>query len=99
MSVATTGRRLQGLLGVGKDRRSYTPPRGLGLPRRGSVSVSAIARFSGAALRLSLLLGAGRWLVIAYLGSWLSCSSPGFRQLDDFSGEIVQQPGRRTSRS
>jgi len=45
-------------------------------------------------LRLSLLLaGPVGWLVIAYLGSLAVLFIAAFWQLDDFSGEIVQDPG------
>ena len=58
--------------------------------------MSAVARllWRRPRLQLSLLLaGPVGWLVVAYLGSLAILFIASLWQLDDFSGEIVQNPG------
>jgi putative spermidine/putrescine transport system permease protein len=65
-------------------------------PRATSAASGPVARFlwRRPRLQLSLLLaGPVGWLVVAYLGSLAVLFIASLWQLDDFSGEIVQDPG------
>ena len=81
--------RLQGLLRVGQglDGDQGLSP---------GLELAAVARYlwRRPRLQLSLLLaGPVGWLLIAYLGSLAVLFVASLWQLDDFSGEIVQDPG------